>query len=415
MSKHCGNRFTCHNVFQSLFTTLAIKQLPNKRKLSTAVLDQVKRSPITSAPNAPEAAPCTLKLYNYNKLLIMHAKRFNKHYQDQLDSVAILEEMKRNGLQPNSQSYLQLLIGMSRKRHRSDNQNNRMEEWFHDFLGTLDPGKSSMALLKKALHTMSFRGHPNLKQMFLKICSLHGDLDVTCWNLAIQGCVRSKNMADAEILLNLAREKKLVNVSSYHIVIEGYLKLIDQKSSGRIFSLLLQDKFTPDYNLFALFIDFYLTLPANTDTYETVNRLWQAIMMLTDIAVPDEMIQQLLSYFLRHGQLMYAEQIYLDVKSRNQKLDRPCLVQLSKVMMAFAKKRQLLSALSLFYDLNGEGYRVDEVVVRRLIQACIKANDKEAAEQLVKVLEEFHPDAKMAQLSYNSLLGIRTRKQKKIC
>jgi pentatricopeptide repeat protein len=333
--------------------------------------------------------------------------------------MAILEEMKRNGCQPNSQSYLQLLIGMSRKRHRSHVQNDRMEEWFYDFLRALDTSwrrKPPLGLLKKAMHTISFRGHPHLGHMYLKVCSLYGDLDVICWNLAIQGCVNSKNMQDAEMLLNLAREKKMVNASTYQILIEGYLKMADQKSSSRIFSLLLQDKVTPDYRIFELFIDYYLTLPAKMETYETVNRLWQAVMMITNVTVPDKMIQQLFAYFLNHDQLQYAEQIYLDIKFRKQKLNQPCLVQLGKVMIGFAKKRQLLSALSLFYDLNGEGYRVDDIVIYKIIKACIDANDKEAAQQLVKVLEELDPNAKIAQISYNKLTEIQKLKaRKKIC
>jgi hypothetical protein len=418
MSKHCGNRFICHNVFQSLFTTLVPKQPPIKRKLSTAVLDQVKRSPMPSTPKVPEAAPCTLELYDYNKLLKSHAKRFHKHNQDQLNSMAILEEMKRNGCQPNSQSYLQLLIGMSRKRHRSHLQNDRMEQWFYEFLRTLDPTwrkKSPLGLLKKAMHTMSFRGHPNLRQMYLKACSLYGDMDVICWNLAMQGCVNSRNMEDAEILLNLAREKKMVNTGSYQILIEGYLKLADQKSSSRIFSYLLQDKVTPDYRIFELFIDFYLTLPAKTETFETVNRLWQAVMMITNVTVPDKMIQQLFGYFYKHGQLAYVEQIYLDVKSRKQQLNKPCLDLLTKVMVGFANKRQLLSALSLFYDLNGEGYRLEDAAVNKIIKSCLANNDKEAAEQLIKVLQELDPNAKIAHTSYNSSLGSKCRKQEKFC
>ncbi|KAI7905264.1 uncharacterized protein BX663DRAFT_315924 [Cokeromyces recurvatus] len=401
MSGYCSSKFMCQRLFRSLFTN-TIKPNVYRRKLSSSILDQTKKSSLQQ--------PLTPSLYEYNKLIREYAKTFKKREKGQLEAISLLEEMKEKGVQPNSQTYLQLIMGLSRQRHRSHQQDARLERWFNEFFALeIKNRHRPLFKIKKAFHTMSFRGHPNMKAFFLKFYNWAGDdVDVHCWHYGIAGCLNAKKLADAEELLHLSREKKKADIHSYQILIESYLHFRDIKSASRIFSLILEDKLEATYYIYAKFIEFYTTEPASPDIFNTLNRLWQALLITIPSTdwIPNDTIELLISYYQRHGQLAFAEQLFLDVKSRQQRLNSSCLIEMSRVIIGFADKKQLRSALSLCYDMLGEGYRLSHSAIYRTISACIKVNDQDAVKQLLNIMEEHQdPNAKIAQMYYNGLLA----------
>ncbi|KAK4520773.1 tRNA (cytosine-5-)-methyltransferase ncl1 [Mucor velutinosus] len=411
MSVHCGNKFVCHNVFRSLFMATTKPNL-QRRKLSTLIMEQVKHTTLateTTSMNAIASDTIAMKIARckqmseYNQRLKAHASKFRKRDQSQLNAVAIIEEMKEKGFQPTSQNYLQLLMGISLQRHRTHKQNQRMELWFEELLRLELLKRNPWPKLKKAVMAMSLKGHPNMKAMFLKLDSLHTVQDSACWNAAIMGCVRDRQLQDAEELLTLAQERNLASSESYQILIDVYLFLQDQPSASRIFSLMIQHNVAADFPIFESFISYYMSLPTNDDTFRTLDRLWQAVLLTSTHNIPDDMIFKLLSYYGLHGELSRGEQVYLDVKSRHQKLDRRCLGQLNKIIIGFCNKRQLPSALSLMYDLVGQGYNPSSRVLCKIINACKDMDDREAAQQLITTIQQVDPGAKLAQQCFDAL------------
>lgn len=312
--------------------------------------------------------------------------------------------MKKKGIEPNSQTYLQLIIGISAQRHRNKVQNDRLEDWFNQLFKLelkKERKKSSSDKMKKILHHLSFYGHPKLKEIFTRMVGVY-TLDNEYWNMAMKGCMKSRNIQDAEDILNMARENNVITVSSYKILIESYLLYHkDQKSASRIFSLMLNDKMTANYEIFELFINYYMEQPFSQDNSETLHKLWQAVTIVTkEEMIPSNIIEKYISYYGNHGELSKAEQIYLDIKSRkDSKLDRKSFGGMNKIIVGFSNKRQLPSALSLYYDMIGEGYKPSKYVISKIIEACKVKNDTEAIQQLLDVTEELNPSAKLAQPS----------------
>lgn len=357
-SIHCGQKFAIHHVFKTLFT----RPTTFSRKLTTG----------------PQ------KLFDYNKLIKSHAKTFKKQDSGQKEAIKILSEMKMKGIQPNSQTWLQLVIGMSFQRHRTHAQNDRLETWFNNLLDS----DSKRDTLKKALFHLSFQGHPKLFEMFTKINNKIV-LQVEDWHSAIKGCIKAKQMKDANELLDLLRKHKMATITSYQLLIESYLFLQDQASASQIFSLMLQDKITANYEIYELFIDYYMSLDYLPDHANTLIQLWQAVVMTTrETDIPQDMIQKYLGYFGKHGELSKAEQIYLDVKPA--RLNRRCIGDLNKVIIGFSNKRQLPSALSLYYDLLAQGYKPSQNLINKITQACLDTDDKEAVQQLIDVTTAYH-------------------------
>lgn len=362
---HCGQKFAIHNVFKTLFIT-RIPTTTIKRKLTTT---------------GPQ------KVIDYNKLLKSHAKTFRKKESGQREAIKILEEMKVKGIEPNSQTWLQLVIGMSFQRHRTHVQDERLETWFNNLMD-LENKKEGSNKLKKVLFHLSFQGHPKLLEMFRKMNS-KSELQVEYWHLAIKGCIKAKKMKDANELLDILRKKKMTTITSYQLLIESYLFFQDQPSASKIFSFMLQDEITANYYIYELFIDYYMSLDYLPNNADTLLKLWQAVIMTTkETSIPDDMIQKYISYFGKNGELSKAEQIYLDVKPA--RLNRRCVGDLNKLIIGFSNKRQLPSALSLYYDLLGQGYKPSHHIINKISEACIATNDKEAIQQLIDVTTAYN-------------------------
>ncbi|KAG2234926.1 hypothetical protein INT48_000353 [Thamnidium elegans] len=364
-SIHC-NKFLLQNVFKTLFISKPLITTFGKRRLTTA---------------SPR------KLLDYNRSIKTHALTFKKKESSQKEAIKLLQEMKLNHIEPNSQTWLHLVIGMSFQRHRNNFQNQRMEEWFNNLLLSVKGKKQSSILdkFKKIIFHLSLHGHPKLLDMFLQMNSMI-PLSVEYWHLAMKGCIKSSNIQDAETLFDLLREKTMATKTSYEILIESYLFLKDQPSASKIFSIMLQDKMTANYDTYQLFIQYYMHLPYSTDHAETLFKLWQACLLITNNELNDKAIYQYISYFVKNGELSKAEQTYLDIKPRI--LDRRCFGVLNKLVISFCQRKQLPSALSLYYDLLAQGYKPSKYVIDKITKVCIKRHDTEAIKQLVEITQD---------------------------
>lgn len=363
---HC-NKFLLHNVFKTLFTIKPnITITAGKRRLTTG----------------PQ------KVYDYNKLLRTHAETFKKKESSQREAEKLLEEMKSKRLEATSQTWLHLVLGVSAQRHRTHVQNQRLEDWLMNLL-ILEKDKERIASkldkFKMVLRGLSSYGHPKLYQMFLKMNDMV-ELPVDSWHMAMKGCIKARKIEDALRLFELLREKEMATMTSYEILIESYLYLKQQTNASRMFSIMLQDNVAANYHTYELFIQYYMKLDYLPEHAEKLYKLWQAVLMTTNNEVPDKMIQDYLLYFGKNGELSRVEQVYLDIKSRQ--LNRICVGRLNKTIIRFSKRKQLRSALSLYYDLIGQGYKPSKNVIEKITQACISRDDKEAVQQLIDITKE---------------------------
>lgn len=365
-SIHC-NKFLLQNVFKTLFISKPAITTFGKRRLTTAT---------------PK------KLLDYNRSIKTHALTFKKKESSQREAMKVLQEMKLKHIEPNTQTWLHLVIGMSFQRHKNHFQNQRLEEWFNNLLQSVKDKRQASILdkFKKVIFHLSLHGHPKLLDMFLQMNSVI-PLSVEYWHLAMKGCIKSRHIQDAETLFHLLREKTMATKTSYEILIESYLFLKDQASASKIFSVMLQDKMTANYDTYQLFIQYYLHLPYSTDHAETILKLWQACLLTTTHnELSDETIYQYLSYFVENGELEKAEQTYLDVKPRV--LNRRCFGALNKLVISFCQRKHLLSALSLYYDLLAQGYKPSKCVIDKITKLCIERHDTEAIKQLVEITQD---------------------------
>lgn len=384
---HCGKKLMVYNVLKTLF----VDAIP---KPSNICLHKRNLSHVAHLKVQPQ------RVIDYNKILKAHAMTFKKKSKGHVEASKLLKEMKAKGIEPNSQTYLQLIIGMSTQRHRNNVQNDRLEKWFDELFileSKKEKKRSASDKMEKILQHLSTYGHPNLKAMFLKIIDKF-ELDISYWHLAMKGCIKSRNIGDAEELLNIARQKNIASMLSYKILIDSHLYCKDQKSASRIFSSMLNDKVTADCGTYELFVNYYMEQPFTPENLETLDKLWQAVVMTTtEATVPDDIIEKFIRYYGKHGELSKAEQVYLDIKSKkSQKLDRKSVGGMNKVIVGFAHKKQLPSAISLYYDMIGEGYKPSKYVLSKLIQAYKLKSDEETIQQLLDVTDKLNLDAKIA-------------------
>ena len=376
-ASHCRNKSLFNNVLKQNYVTSFVPV--GKRSVS----------------NSTNVATLQ-KVIDYNRLLKTQALLFRKNTKGYLDADKILQEMKTKGLEPNSQSYLQLVMGLATQQNRSKEQDEKLEYWFHNLLNLeLKKGKkrSTVDKMNKILIYLSLYGHPNLKDMFMKIISTYS-LDATCWHMAMKGCIGSGKIKDAEELLNLARKENLATASCYEILIKTFLSSKDLKSASKIFSFMLNDNVTANHQIYNLFINHYMGLPFTPGNMETLDKLLQAVVMTTtEKTIPDDTAEKLIRYYSKHKKYTRAEQLYLDLKSRNGPSPK-VLHSMDKVIIGFANKKHLPSALSLYYDMLAQGYKPSNEVVLEIMEALEAQKDIEAIQQLMDITVEFDPTLK---------------------
>ncbi|KAI8968338.1 hypothetical protein BDF20DRAFT_801278, partial [Mycotypha africana] len=315
----------------------------------------------------------------------------NMKYSNQLQEHVeyTLRRMKEKGIEPSEHTYLLAILGMARQRHKMPYQESRMEKWFYEFLALQMKKPKPFNNLKTVLLAMSRQGHPNLKEMFLTIHQAYPYLDVECWNAALRGCMRAKTPGKAQQLFDIARKINKVDADSYMIMVDSYLHFKDHTSAKEIFVTMMNDKkYTADSRFYGTFIIYYTKSRPNRETFETIDKLWQAVLTTTqrDEKIPPAWIEASLRYYHKYGGLANAEQLFLDLKIRHQTLNKNCISLMYDIICKFSRRRQLRSAISLYYDMLAEGYPIDNTALLAIIKTLKKIDDLPTAESLIKLI-----------------------------
>ncbi|KAI8876882.1 hypothetical protein K501DRAFT_337803 [Backusella circina FSU 941] len=383
---------------------LNIQEQPHRVYLSTLsnntntakskILTHAKADQLDKAHALIGQLPSKYAAYQaYNQIIKAHARqRHDSHRQRKASN--LVEEMKKNGVTPSNQTYFQLILGMS------NNSKQDLLPLFYEFLKLegLKNYRRTPSKFKTIVRVVASQGHPQLLDMLTYTDQYCFELDKQTYTTAIVACALNENsLAMAEKLLHYARRKGKAEVAAYDILIRVHLtKRQDLKSASQIFSTMSKDGLDATPSIYTSFIKTYIKEPKeeNNDPslrIETVRRLWQAMMMIYKKQVPDiSLITQMLGYYRRHGVLSDAEQLYLDTtKKMHIKLDRAALWEMNNLILAFLKRKQIHSVLSLHYDLLGLGYyRPNGYVMQEIIKLLCERGDKETAEQLIQITTE---------------------------
>jgi hypothetical protein len=328
----------------------------------------------------------------YNQIIKAYSKqRCDPTYQRKASE--LLEEMKRNGHAPTSQTYIQLLLG------RASSSKSDLLPWFYEFLRLeeLRKYRRTCHKFKTIVRAMASQGHPQLLHM-LKYADQHCfELDKQTYTTAIIGCALNEaNLGMAEEVLDYARQKGKAEVEAYDVLIRGYLvKRQDLKSASHIFSTMSKNGLDASMSIYASFIKAYIDEPMADKNaslrIETVRRLWQGMLINHEKELPDiSLIAQMLRYYRRHGALSDAEQLYLDTTKRMHiKLDRVALEEMRDLLLAFLKRKQINSVLSLHYDLLALGYYKPSLNdMQEIIRQLRERGETETAQQLIQITTE---------------------------
>ncbi|CAO3682165.1 unnamed protein product [Rhizopus microsporus] len=192
------------------------------------------------------------------------------------------------------------------------------------------------------------------------------------------------NIEDAEDILKRAREEKVANSTSFQVIIKAHLNQGNRRSASMIFRLLLKDDILADRETYETFIKYYLR---QKNSIEMIKRLWQGVLMTTqpgDVIQPDTVVK-LTQYYRERDALTEAEQVYLDMKMKQQKLTTAYIEQVSWLVAEFANRKQFNSTVSLYLDMIGNGYKPDREAVDRMLSALQDNNRFDLIQQITSV------------------------------
>ncbi|CEG74331.1 Putative Sec63-domain-containing protein [Rhizopus microsporus] len=94
---------------------------------------------------------------------------------------------------------------------------------------------------------------------------------------------------------------------------------------------------------------------------------------------------KLTQYYREHNALTEAEQVYLDLKLKQQTLTTAYIEQVSWLMAEFADRKQFNSTVSLYLDMVGSGYKPDREAVDRMLSALQDNNRFDLIQQIMSV------------------------------
>ncbi|KAI7881988.1 hypothetical protein K492DRAFT_236321 [Lichtheimia hyalospora FSU 10163] len=310
----------------------------------------------------------------------------------------LVNDMLNLGITPGSSIWMELLMGQA--------IHGLPLTYLDPFLVAVADSKRGAHRIKKIVQLLSSRGHPALLTVVERT---QESIDVDTWNMAIKYSVFAGNMVTAESLFNTMPHR---NATSFHTLLRGYLEHRAIDPAIRIFRSMIEKGITIEPDVYDAFILAYTdtskhhhgtsssttssststTIPENEDSIElrieTLRRLWRS--MRDRDHVPDHVLSRMFEFYLRHDALADAEQLYWDLREHHDRrpFGRRTEGWVSNMIMAFAGKRQLLSAISLTYDWIGLGYAPNSKAIIKLIKACHKRDDLAAAKQLLNIMEE---------------------------
>lgn len=397
MFLHCTNAKSwlsnrALNCFRFYTTTTPCSQL------SAQLLNHLKHNRLQQAHVMISKQPTPVPVHFYNYLLKGYAKNFRKAHTLER-SLDVLTEMRLKGVEPSSQSYMQLIMGLAlRVTPLNKEEEKWMQRWFDEFLriesGNTYP-KKTFNKFKKLMRCVYYKGHPNLKHMFYAVLNTFPTKleDVETWNLVIAGCIQSQRIRDAEQVLERARMEQVANSTSFRMVIQAYLVKGDQSSANRVLKHMLQDHIVADKATYEIFIQYCLTRKQKKTSIEMLKQLWQGVLMTTDRGdvIHPEITVLLTNYYKRRGALEEAEQMYLDMKYKQLIITKEHLQALNEIIIQFVNKQQYISAVSLIFDLVGQGYTLNQETITHITQSLEANNQFETIEQLTSVIPLLKP------------------------
>lgn len=340
----------------------------------------------------------TIQIYNH--LLKAYAMQFNKPSRRK-QAQALLQDMRRHGVQPTAQSYIQLLMGNARYCHRPADTQTTLA-WFQTLMKieARQDYQKTLAKLNTLLGTMATRGDPALPSVLDLL--LDGGLTPDL-KLAIHITAGTGHPSLAEQVFHLTRRRRRATLGpdTYNTLVTGYLRperhAVDLSGAIRIFQIMIQDGIPPTTATYERLLTSYASASRLDDEsmrFAVLNKLWQAIMETSRTAVGAHVVAPLLSCYLQHGKLAEAEQVYWDLRQRNNPMPRRTLGWVDRVVSGFADRLHLLSAFSILYDALMIGHWPETQTLCKVIRACGKRDDIESAEQLLVIMLESQQEAK---------------------
>ncbi|CDH49138.1 predicted protein [Lichtheimia corymbifera JMRC:FSU:9682] len=333
----------------------------------------------------------------FRHLIKYNAKGFSKPNRRRM-AEKLLNDMLNLGVTPGTSIWMELLMGQA--------VHGLPLTYLDPFLAAVADSKRGAHRINKVIQLLAGHGHPALLTVVERT---QESIDVDTWNMAIKYSVFAGNMITAESLFNTMPHR---NPTSFHTLLRGYLEHRAIDPAIRIFRSMIEQGISIEPDVYDAFIMAYTDTsnhhhntssassspPPSSTTQEeednielrieTLRRLWRS--MRDRDHVPDDVLSRMFEFYLRHDALADAEQLYWDLREHHdrRRFGRKTEGWVSNMIMAFAGKRQLLSAISLTYDWIGLGYAPNSKAIIKLIKACDKRNDLAAAKQLLNIMEE---------------------------
>ncbi|ORZ06914.1 hypothetical protein BCR42DRAFT_426698 [Absidia repens] len=409
-----------------------------RKSMEKALVDKAKNSDVDSVHRLLAdiyRLGHTPTITTYNHIIKALAKQFN-HEKRQLEAHALLDDMTRRGILPNSQTYIQLLLGYAIHTSSSSLSANttppndtlqEMQLLFTKFFQCEQERhfKRTNRKVKKLVEVMAGVGQGTILPMMMMACvKANLQLDVTTWNTALAGCAKGGYMDAAERLLEMMRLSSqqqemdpglsvvaIPDVTSYHTVISGYLGrgggFVDIRDMNidravELFQIMMDDGLVADYRIYQDFLYAYTspTLLKNSNQgtstkqqgvpLDTLQRLWQAMMttMTDGQKLDDGVLTTLLDCYLRTQGYSAVEQVYWDLRQRGYTFSRSTAICFYKAITGFARKQHLISGIAMFYDLLAYGHGANHSATSSLLRACMLRGQLDIAQQIVDVIEE---------------------------
>lgn len=362
------------------------------------------------------AAGKTPTKWTYRHLIKAEAKHFYDIDRRKRAEI-LLNEMNRRGLCPDSNTYLQFLMGLALYCPDKD----LMMTWFRRFMDLeAEHGwKRTQQRVKLLVEMMASHGHPSTFAVFSDALDDAGlSFDVDTWNKTIRGCLYAGDFDAAEELLERLRKREDTkpNLETYHTLMRGYLcqlplspnhrprrQVVDLDAAIRLFQRMCDDGLSANLAIYESFFTAYTSYQMADDEQlriETLRRLWQVALNSVVIVdhdkedsdknnlLHDDILPSLFQFYMRHDVLNEAEQLYWALRQHRYPLSRRLLGEINSLIVAFAKRRHLPSALSLTYDFLAAGHWPSRRTVLAVIRCCSARGDLDSAKQLLDIMEE---------------------------
>ncbi|KAL0078967.1 hypothetical protein J3Q64DRAFT_1883787 [Phycomyces blakesleeanus] len=343
----------------------------------------------------------------YNGFIKAHSLDF-RHFRHQKAAEDIVNEMLKKGVQPNSETYMQILLGYSVYCDNDRKTLKRITHWFERFMAVEATNKYTRThkKIKKLVEMMAPTNNRALYPMVRTALAAGILFDEDMLITAIKGCIVAERRELAEDLLSIARRRDYACVCSptlpmYDILIREYLSgKVELESATRIFQWMLEDGKVAGSNVYGYFLMGYSSTPLKEDEaaelrIETLQRLWQAMITMSStesggFKVDVNVLEKLCNYYVSQNALHEAEQMYWDLRKHQDVFERSLMPIFYNLIIKFSAKLQVPSAMTLYYDMLSRDHKPGSEVMCALISANAERNDIESAKQMLAITQEVY-------------------------